>query len=76
MTTSCPVRPQALSRAVQGSQVANTGHAAPAATESTPTLRLGRRALACRTDCRIEENVMARKKDKKAQSAQGAPAAV
>jgi len=42
---------------------------------------LGRRAQACQTDRRIEDNVMARKKDKKAQkdkkkpSAQGAPAA-
>ena len=62
---------------------------APGATESrnTPTLRLGRVALACQADRRIEGNVMARKKDKKTQkdkkaakdkktqSAQGAPAA-
>ena len=51
------------------------------ATRNTPTLRLGRVALACQADRRIEGNVMARKKDKKAQkdkktqSAQGAPAA-
>jgi hypothetical protein len=57
------------------------GNAAPRAIESKPTLRLGRRALAGQTDRRIEENVMARKKDKKAQkdkkgkSAKGAPAA-
>jgi hypothetical protein len=50
----------------------------------TPTLGLARRGRICRTDRRIEEKAMARKKDKKAQkdkksqkaqSAQGAPAA-
>jgi hypothetical protein len=41
----------------------------PRATDSriTPTLRLGRRARARQTDHRIEEKVMARKKDKKTQ---------
>ena len=82
MTTSCRMRRQALGQAVQGVGPPLRGNAAPGATESTPTLRLGRRVLACQTDRRIEENVMARKKDKKAQkdkkakSAKSVPAAV
>jgi len=62
------------------------GNAPPRDADSriTPTLRFGRRARAGQTDRRIEERVIARKKDKKAQkdkksqkaqSAQGAPAA-
>ena len=58
---------RSLDQAIQRVGPPLRGNPAPGATESTSTLSLGRRALACQTDRRIEENVMARKKDKKAQ---------
>jgi hypothetical protein len=50
--------------------IAYVGRPAPVQPRARLHSRLGRRALACQPDRRIEEKVMARKKDKKAQSAQ------
>jgi len=91
LTTSCSARAKPWvkaggrrgERTRRAAAAPPRSNAAPRATDSrmTPTLRLGRRARACQTDRRIEEKVMARKKDKKSQdkkaqkkqSAQGAP---